>query len=513
LAEAQMTPADLASIEIVGGATRVSCVKQRLASILGLNASGTNNGLSTTMNADEAVARGCALQSAILSPRFKVKPYEIVEAQPYPVQVSWDATGSTAEGVEVSNGDDAAASSNSVVMFDRNSNFPVTKRVSLRQRAGEFSISASYANASVSPSDIATFVIKAPSDVAGGENKVRVNVKNDVHGIVHLSSAQMITEVIEEEPAAEDKKEEDAAMKTEDGAAENASDEKKEVPPPAAEEEKKKKKTIKTNLEFRTTRPLEWSKKEMDAMNELEVKMANADRVIRETADKRNELESYIYSMRDRVIGDLAPYCNDADKASFENALESTENWLYEDGFDATKSVYADKLKGLEKFGVPIERRLVEATGRAAAVSTLQSTAERYKQWLNTAATDEKYAHITDEEKSNCHKKCDETSSWMYDMLDKQGGLPATADPAVTVGQINLKVQELVNFVSPIMNKPKPVPKKEEPKKEEEAKKESENGEESKMDVDTDAAATEGGEAPKENGTNGDAASEPMDVD
>eukprot|EP00552_Chaetoceros_brevis_P003505 CAMPEP_0197739190 /NCGR_PEP_ID=MMETSP1435-20131217/18430_1 /TAXON_ID=426625 /ORGANISM="Chaetoceros brevis, Strain CCMP164" /LENGTH=33 /DNA_ID= /DNA_START= /DNA_END= /DNA_ORIENTATION= len=33
------------------------------------------------MNADEAVSRGAALQSAILSPRFKVLPYEIVEAQ------------------------------------------------------------------------------------------------------------------------------------------------------------------------------------------------------------------------------------------------------------------------------------------------------------------------------------------------------------------------------------------------------------------------------------------------
>ena len=466
-----------------------------------------------------------------------MKSYEIVEAQPYPIQISWGATGSTAEGVEVSHGDcsmntTAEDAASSVVMFSRNSNFPVTKRVSLRQRAGEFSISASYYTTDDNdsmPKDIATFVIQAPSDVAGGENKVRVNVKNDVHGIVHLSSAQMLTEVIEEEavPAAaagEENKDESAAaasMKTEDGKEDNTSEPAaatKEGITPVEAEEKKKRKTLKTNLEFRTTRPLEWPKKEMDAMHEMEVKMANADRVIRETANKRNELESYIYSMRDRIISDLAAYCNDADKANFQNALEGTENWLYEDGFDATKSVYAEKLKGLEKFGSPIDRRLVEATGRPAAVSTLQSTVERYKQWLNAAATDEKYAHISDEEKSNCHKKCDETSSWMYDMLDKQGGLPATADPAVTVGQINLKVHELVNFASPIMNKPKPVPKKEpkvEPKKEEESK----GGEESKMDIDADPAAAEGGDvnAPKENGTDGDAAAEakpePMDVD
>ena len=35
--------------------------------------------LSMTVNADEAITRGYALQSAILSPRFKVLPYEIVQ--------------------------------------------------------------------------------------------------------------------------------------------------------------------------------------------------------------------------------------------------------------------------------------------------------------------------------------------------------------------------------------------------------------------------------------------------
>ena len=69
LEEAKLTPKDLASVEIVGGCTRIGFVKSKLEKILG------GATLSTTMNADEAVARGAALQSAILSPRFKVLPY------------------------------------------------------------------------------------------------------------------------------------------------------------------------------------------------------------------------------------------------------------------------------------------------------------------------------------------------------------------------------------------------------------------------------------------------------
>jgi heat shock protein 4 len=89
------------------------------------------------MNADEAIARGAALQSAILSPRFKVLPYEIIESQPFPVKISWEGDGSDIAPPE---GEEAT---DSVVMFDRGSNFNIVRRVTLR-RSGEFVVSASY---------------------------------------------------------------------------------------------------------------------------------------------------------------------------------------------------------------------------------------------------------------------------------------------------------------------------------------------------------------------------------
>ena len=46
---------DIYAVEIVGGATRTPSVKQLVKSIFKKEA-------STTLNADEAVARGCALQ-------------------------------------------------------------------------------------------------------------------------------------------------------------------------------------------------------------------------------------------------------------------------------------------------------------------------------------------------------------------------------------------------------------------------------------------------------------------
>merc|ERR1712150_426204 len=107
-------------------------------------------------------------------------------------------------------------------------------------------------------------------------------------------------------------------------------------------------------------------------------------------------------------------------------------------------------------------------------------------------ANEDKYAHISDEEKLKCHEKCDEISSWMYEMLDKQGSLPASSDPVVTIIQIQEKVKELSDALNPIVNKPAPKPKPEvtEEKKKEETSTppmDTENAEVKPEEMDTSA--------------------------
>ena len=435
LSETGLKPADLSSVEIVGGSTRIGCIKRELEKVL------EGQILGTTMNADEAIARGAALQSAILSPRFKVLPYEIQESQPYPIKISWDEQGGSSAEVEGSDeGTASEEATNSVVMFDRGLNFPIVRRVTLR-RSGDFTVSSAYDDAALpfglpveAPREIAFFRIKLAAD---GEKKVRVNVKQDIHGVVHLSSAQMVEEIEEEEETAE-------VVKESEGGEEAKQD--------------KKKKVKKTNLDFSEMRPLDWSQEEINKAFEAEVEMANIDRIVQETSDMRNELESYIYDMRDKITSSshLADFATEKEKETFTTKQEAIENWLYEDGFDATKSVYAEKLAELKSLGGPIEARYNEGQGRASALSSLQSNLEKYKTWLNESQSNEKYAHITDEERNLCFGKCDEVSSWMYDLMDKQGSLPASADPILRVADIDAKNGELVKVCSPIQYKPVP---------------------------------------------------------
>merc|ERR1711920_686050 len=69
------------SVEMVGGATRVPWVKSMCSKAFG------GKELSTTMNADESVARGCALQAAILSPLYKVRDFKVEDFSPFPVSI------------------------------------------------------------------------------------------------------------------------------------------------------------------------------------------------------------------------------------------------------------------------------------------------------------------------------------------------------------------------------------------------------------------------------------------
>merc|ERR1719197_1042662 len=79
------------SVEIVGGASRVPWWKKLCSEAFG------GKELSTTMNADESVARGCALQAAILSPLYKVRDFKVEDGSPYGISVGWFGSGGEVE--------------------------------------------------------------------------------------------------------------------------------------------------------------------------------------------------------------------------------------------------------------------------------------------------------------------------------------------------------------------------------------------------------------------------------
>jgi hypothetical protein len=76
---------EIHAVEIVGGSSRIPAIKHLIEVVFGKQS-------STTLNQDEAVSRGCALQCAMLSPAIRVREFSITDIQNYPIKLVWDAS-------------------------------------------------------------------------------------------------------------------------------------------------------------------------------------------------------------------------------------------------------------------------------------------------------------------------------------------------------------------------------------------------------------------------------------
>ncbi|KAJ1673002.1 adenyl-nucleotide exchange factor sse1, partial [Spiromyces aspiralis] len=176
---------DIHSIEAVGGSIRVPAVKRKLAEFFGRD-------LSYTLNQDEAVARGCALQCAILSPSFRVREFNVNDVSAYPIKFQWEPTG------------DTGPNDTSLGVFSEFSSIPSTKLLTF-YRKEPFTVETLYSNPQKLPpgtnSWISRFDVKdVKPDSNGDLTTVKVKARLDIHGILNITGAYVVEEVEVEEP-------------------------------------------------------------------------------------------------------------------------------------------------------------------------------------------------------------------------------------------------------------------------------------------------------------------------
>ena len=184
------------------------------------------------------------------------------------------------------------------------------------------------------------------------------------------------------------------------------------------------------------------------------------DKLIADTAEKKNALEEFIYNYRSQVEGELGEYLVPAQRQQFLDNCRQTEDWLYQDGADSTKAVYTSKLAELQKIVQPALDLQKEAEERPRAAEALMMVV---KQYLDQATSnDERFEHIPADEKKKVADECLAKQHWLETELAKAQGLKKSEKPAISSAQIKKERESLVMFCSKIMSKPKPQPKKEE---------------------------------------------------
>uniref|UniRef100_A0A8C2MTS4 Heat shock protein 105 kDa n=2 Tax=Cricetulus griseus TaxID=10029 RepID=A0A8C2MTS4_CRIGR len=466
---------DVSAIEIVGGATRIPAVKERIAKFFGKD-------VSTTLNADEAVARGCALQCAILSPAFKVREFSVTDAVPFPISLVWNHDSEETEGVHE--------------VFSRNHAAPFSKVLTFLRR-GPFELEAFYSDPQGVPypeAKIGRFVVQNVSAQKDGEkSKVKVKVRVNTHGIFTISTASMVEKVPTEE---DDGSSVEADMECPNQKPAESSDvdanEKKVDQPPEA----KKPKIKVVNVELPVEANLVWQLGR-DLLNmyiETEGKMIMQDKLEKERNDAKNAVEECVYEFRDKLCGPYEKFICQQEHEKFLRLLTETEDWLYEEGEDQAKQAYIDKLEELMKMGNPVKVRFQEAEERPKVLEELGQRLQHYaKIAADFRSKDEKYNHIDESEMKKVEKSVNEVMEWMNNVMNAQAKRSLDQDPVVRTHEIRAKVKELNNVCEPVVNQPKP--KIESPKLER-----TPNGPNLDKKEDLEGKDNFGAEAPHQNG-------------
>ncbi|CAK9185656.1 unnamed protein product [Ilex paraguariensis] len=472
LLDAQLSIENIHAVEVIGSGSRVPAVIRSLTEFFGKEP-------RRTMNASECVAKGCALQCAILSPTFKVREFQVNDVFPFPIALSWKGSAP-----DTQNG--AADNQQNTIVFPKGNPIPSVKALTF-YRSGTFSIDVHYVDVSEfqGRTKISTYTIGPFQSTKSERAKLKVKVRLNLHGIVSVESATLLEEEEAEVPVVKEPVKEATKMETDEAPADaaasapgtteidvNMQDAKGAGDVPGTENgvpeagdkpvqmetdakvEASKRKVKKTNIPVSELIYGGMAPADVQKAVEKEFEMALQDRVMEETKDKKNAVEAYVYDMRNKLHDKYQEFVLDSEREEFTAKLQEVEDWLYEDGEDETKGVYIAKLEELKKQGDPIEERYKEYTERGSVIDQAVHCINSYRE--AALLNDPKFDHIDLADKQKVLNQCVEAEAWLRENKQHQDSLPKHVTPVLLSADVRRKAEALDRFCRPIMTKPKP---------------------------------------------------------
>ncbi|RDX79265.1 Heat shock 70 kDa protein 15, partial [Mucuna pruriens] len=472
LAEAGLTAENVHTVEVVGSGSRVPAIHKILTEFF-------KKEPRRTMNSSECVAKGCALQCAILSPTFKVREFQVNENLPFSISLSWKGSGPDAQ-------DNGLENQQSSLVFPKGNPIPNTKALTF-YRSGTFSVDVLYGGVSglQTSARISTYTI-GPFQTTNNERaKVKVKVRLNLHGIVSVESATLLEEEevevsvktkeavgrntkmdIDEAPA------DAAAPPTSNNTSANVQDAKASVDASRVENgiPGSQDKSLQTDTDAKVPAPKKKVKKTNIPVSELvygammsvdvqkavekEFEMALQDRVMEETKDKKNAVEAYVYDMRNKLNDKYQEFVSAPERENFISKLQEVEDWLYDEGEDETKGVYITKLEELKKQGDPIEGCYREYMERGTIIEQFIYCVNSYREAAKS--NNPKFDHIDINDKQKVLNECVEAENWLREKQQQQNSLPKYANPVLLSAEIRKRAEVVDRFCKPIMTKPRP---------------------------------------------------------
>jgi uncharacterized protein YoxC len=199
----------------------------------------------------------------------------------------------------------------------------------------------------------------------------------------------------------------------------------------------------------------------------------------------RNKYESYMYYIKNKLMDDeeaIGAVSTEAQRDELKKSAEDAEEWMYDEGYDASLEVYQEKYDELSAPAEKVFFRAAEVPARAEAIKALSSKLDKVEALMKKWETS--MPQVTEEERAGVLEKVEVVRKWISEKVEAQAAADPTSDPVFISADVPLQTTELQSAVSKLNRKPKPAPKKEEKKAAKEEKNETAtDGEEKKEET------------------------------
>ncbi|GJM86611.1 hypothetical protein PR202_ga02488 [Eleusine coracana subsp. coracana] len=451
---------DIYAVELIGGATRVPKLQAKLQEFLG------RRELDRHLDADEAIVLGASLHAANLSDGIKLnRKLGMIDGSTY------------AFVLEIDGPDYVKDESIDQVLVPRMKKMPIKMFRSIRHTK-DFDVSLNYDKAYELPPGVSShrFAEYSVSGLADASEKAEavieitewVEVPKKVLTLESNTTNQNSSEAGVTNSTADTKENLSSSSDTNSSTTIDESNAQETVT-----EKVLKKRTFRVPLKVieKTAGAGTILSKELysEAKSRLEA-LNKKDAERRKTAELKNNLESYIYSMKEKLeeSADILTVSTEQERESFTEKLSEVQDWLYMDGEDAQANEFQERLDQLKAIGDPILFRLSELKARPAAcenarlylaeLEKIVRNWETNKPWLPKKRVDEVVS------------EAEKVKRWLEEKETLQKSTPIYSPPAFTSDEVYQKVLDLQDQVSSVNRIPKPKPKIEKkPAKEEPA--------------------------------------------
>lgn len=368
LNDAKVNVSDLHYVEVIGGTSRIPCIKTKLSELFKMP-------LSFTLNQDEVIAKGCCFVCATHSPVVRVRPLKFEDYNPFSVSYYWDNEKQQEESLEV---------------FPKGGSFPSTKIVTLN-KTGDFKISARYSNPDEMilqySTKIADWEIKGVNLVEDDAKvSLKLKLRNDPSGFYTVESAYTLVEKVFQElvpdspkkdvPSPEVEKKEEGQ---DDENSEETTDKKTEEP-----KYKEVKKMVKRDNYVIIPHTFQSSDEEILKLKNKELELVSIDNDVVESDERKNFLEAYIYDLRNKLTDCYRDIATEDEKRRLNNLLTETNEWLYEEGENTTKAKYIAKYEELASIGNLVKSRYTEKKDHEEKILRENEEAKKAAEASNT---------------------------------------------------------------------------------------------------------------------------------